>query len=333
MNFLADYGLFAAKWFTVIATVLLAAGALLALLAAQRRHGQTVPLEVKKLNDKYLAMAMTLRASVLPPRALKRALKEEKHARRAREERDEDAPRPRVFVCNFKGDMRASAVSDLREVITAILTVGRTEDEVVAVIESPGGTIHGYGLAASQLARVRERGIPLTVAVDKVAASGGYMMACVADRIIAAPFAILGSIGVIAQIPNFNRLLRKHDIDFEQLTAGRYKRTLSLFGENTPEGRAKFQEEIEEAHGLFKEFVHEHRPVVDVEAIATGEHWFGRRALELKLVDALQTSDDYLALRAADADVFEVSCARRKPLLERLLGPSMRHLEDLRTGL
>ena len=323
MTFLTEYGLFAAKWFTVIVSLLLAVAIPLALLAAQRRQSQDAPLEIRKLNEKYHAMAMAMKSSLLPPRALKQALKEDKRERQAHRRRDEDAPRPRVFVCNFKGDLRASAVSALREEITAILTVARLEDEVVAVIESPGGAIHGYGLAASQLARIRARGIRLTVAVDKVAASGGYMMACVADHVIAAPFAVLGSIGVVAQLPNFNRLLRKHDIDFEQFTAGRYKRTITLFGENTPEGRAKFQEEIEEAHALFKEFVRAHRPVVDVETIATGEHWFGRRALELKLVDALQTSDDYLAARAADADVFEVSCARRKSLLERMLGTGL----------
>ena len=108
-----------------------------------------------------------------------------------------------------------------------------------------------YGLAASQMQRIRDKKLKLTVCVDKVAASGGYMMAVVADKIIAAPFAVLGSIGVLAQVPNFHRLLKKHDVDFEMLTAGKYKRTLTMFGENTDKGREKFQEDIEDTHVLF----------------------------------------------------------------------------------
>ena len=183
----------------------------------------------------------------------------------------------RVFVLNFDGDWKASAVNLFREEITAILCVAKPQDEVVVRLESSGGVVHGYGLAASELQRIKDHHIPLTIAVDKVAASGGYMMACVADKILAAPFAIIGSIGVLAQLPNFHRFLKKHDVDFEQITAGQYKRTLSLFGENTSDGRKKFQTEINEAHQLFKQFITEHRPQIDIDKLATGEYWFGQK--------------------------------------------------------
>ena len=217
-------------------------------------------------------------------------------------------------MIDFKGDIRATEVTSLREEITAILTVATTGDEVLVKLESAGGTVHGYGLAASQLKRIRDKGIHLTIAVDKVAASGGYMMACVAHKIIAAPFAIIGSVGVLAQMPNFNRLLKKHDIDFEEITAGKYKRTLTLFGENTDEDREKMREELADIHLLFKEFIHENRSQVDVEKIATGEHWHGKRALELKLVDELRTSDDYLSSSVNTADIFEIDYERIKLL-------------------
>jgi serine protease SohB len=175
--------------------------------------------------------------------------------------------------------------------------------------------------------RVRERNIPLTVAVDKVAASGGYMMACVANKIIAAPFSIVGSIGVVAQIPNFHRLLKKHDIDFEQFTAGEFKRTVTMFGENTEEGRVKFRKEVEDIHLLFKDFITQHRPKVDIASVSTGEHWPGIRALENQLVDELKTSDDYLLENSKDADLFEIKYSTKKSLWEKL-GFQMQQLYD-----
>jgi len=224
----------------------------------------------------------------------------------------------RVFVINFDGDIRALTVENLRQEISAVLTIATPRDEVLVKIESAGGVIHGYGLAASQLQRIRNRNIPLTVVVDKIAASGGYMMACVANRILAAPFAIIGSIGVITQLPNFNRFLKRHNIDFEQVSAGEYKRTLTMFGENTDKGRKKLQEEVEEAHELFKSFVIANRPIVDIHAIATGEHWLGTRAKELKLVDEIMTSDDYLMLACDEADLYEITYTTKKNLLEKL---------------
>ena len=209
-------------------------------------------------------------------------------------------------------------MASLREEITTILTVAKPEDEVLACIESPGGMVHNYGLAASQLARLRGKEIPLTVAVDKVAASGGYMMACVANKIIAAPFAVIGSIGVVAQLPNFNRLLKKHDIDYEQITAGEYKRTLTMFGENDDKARAKFKEEIDETHQLFKDFVKSNRAVLNIDEVATGEHWYGAQAIEKKLVDELQTSDDYLLENSHEKDIYQVQYVGKTTMSEKL---------------
>ena len=315
-SFWSAYGLFAAETATFLA--LIVAALVVSVRLLRRKSGPREPqLQVKKLNDKYQAMADTLHRALLPKHDLKHYLerrrRDDKHA-----ERGGGAARPRVFVLEFKGDLRASAVRTLREEITAVLTVATPKDEVFVRIESMGGLVMSYGLAASQLARIKQAGVPLVVAVDQVAASGGYLMACVADRILAAPFAIVGSIGVVAEIPNLHGLLKKHDIDYELHTAGEYKRTLTVFGENTEQGRAKLKQELEETHALFKQFLNVHRPQLDLAAVATGEHWHGLRALELKLVDDLVTSDDYLTKRSHEADVYAVQYPTRRSLRERL---------------
>jgi len=280
------------------------------------------------LSDEQLAM-----------RDMARRFAEERLAPRYREreakarEKGVGADRPRVFVLDFKGDIRASAVSSLREEVTAVLAHARPEDEVLVRLESAGGLVHEYGLAASQLMRVRERGIPLTVSVDRIAASGGYMMACVADRILAAPFAILGSIGVLAQIPNFHRLLDRHGVDFEQFKGGEFKRTVTMFGENTDADRAKLTQDIGEIHGIFKHFVAEQRPGLDVERVATGEHWLGRRAKDLGLCDELVTSDDYLLAANERADLVGVRFEARKRLATRLAESMAAFLGGAETAL
>lgn len=234
-----------------------------------------------------------------------------------------------MYVIDFKGSMDAGEVSSLREEVSAVMAVAEKGDEVLLRLESPGGVVHGYGLAASQLQRLRDKNIPLTVAVDKVAASGGYMMACVADRIVAAPFSIIGSIGVVAQIPNFNRLLKRNEIDVELHTAGEYKRTLTLFGENTEQGREKFREELNETHQLFKQFVHQMRPTLDIDSIATGEHWYGQQALEKGLVDAIGTSDDLIIDHIEKHQVIGVRYARRKGMIDRFTQSATSSLERL----
>ncbi|EXA61834.1 protease SohB [Acinetobacter baumannii] len=234
----------------------------------------------------------------------------------------------KIFVLDFKGDIQASAVENLREEITLILATAKAgRDRVVVRLESPGGMVHGYGLAAAQLVRLRDAGFHLTICVDKVAASGGYMMACIANEIISAPFAVVGSIGVVAQVPNFNRLLKEHNVDFELYTAGQYKRTVTMFGENTPEGKAKFEEELQQTHVLFKHFVEKYRPQLNVDKVATGEHWYGQDALDLNLVDKLQTSDEYLLALLPQHDVYVIN-TRKKATLGEKLGLQAAQLAD-----
>ncbi len=235
-------------------------------------------------------------------------------------EEGENPPESRLFYLKFDGDVKASAVDHLSTEISAVLTMATAADEVVVAVESPGGMVHSYGLAASQLTRIRNKGIPLTVVVDKVAASGGYLMAAVADKILAAPFALLGSIGVVAQIPNVHRLLKKNDVDVEVLTAGKHKRTLTTLGENTEEGRQKFIEELEDVHNLFQEFVGEYRPQLDMDTVATGEAWYGRRSLDHKLVDELATSDEYLMAACDTREVYAVTWEEQKRPMDKLLG-------------
>lgn len=225
----------------------------------------------------------------------------------------------RTFVIRFDGDVAATAVEHFRIEVSAVLTMAQPQDEVVVCIESPGGMVHSYGLAASQMMRIRSKGIPLTAVVDRVAASGGYLMAAVANKIVAAPFAVIGSIGVVAQVPNVHRLLKKNDVDVEVLTAGKYKRTLTLLGENTDEGREKFRQELEDVHALFQDFVVENRPELDIDAVATGEAWYGTRALALHLVDELAASDEYLIQQCQERDVYDVTWVEVKRPIDRVL--------------
>lgn len=322
IDLLLQYGLFLAKTATVVIAALIIIVAV-SNIGQRRRPSDEGDIDVTYLNDRLRDYGDVLREAVFDKHSLKAHLKQEKQADKQREKAarssDESSRKSRVYVLNFHGDIRASAVESLRREITAVMTLAdAVHDEIVVLLESPGGMVHGYGLAASQLARIRSAGLPLTICVDKVAASGGYMMACLGNRILSAPFAVVGSIGVVAQLPNINRLLKKHDIDVELHTAGEFKRTLTVIGENTEEGRQKFKEELEDTHQLFKAFVQENRPSLDIAKVATGEHWYGQRALALGLVDEIKTSDEYLTQRAKDADVYVVRYVQKHKLMNRL---------------
>ena len=314
IEFLAEYGLFLLKVITVVAGIIVV---IVAAASAGRKYAHE-GLEVENLNKKYESLAESLRSAISSKGETKKAAKEKKKKDKA--EAKEESTRPRSFVIDFKGDLKASAVPSLREEVSVILEVARKEDDVIVRLENHGGVVHEHGLAASQLTRLRDRDIPLTICVDKVAASGGYLMACVANKICAAPFAILGSIGVLAQIPNFNRMLDSHGVDFEQVTAGKYKRSVTMFGENTDEDRAKLKEELEDVHSLFKDAVAKYRPELDLEKIATGEHWYGTRALDLGLADEISTSDELLGSLVNDRDLYLVTYKIKQPLQKRLLG-------------
>lgn len=316
MAFLYEYSLFLAKSLTILLIILIVLTAVTALLMRARGGGgDDEQLQVKNLNERFRNMEKILRHEVSGSKDARRHEREEKRAQR---KRATDAA-PKVFVLRFHGDIRGTRVDNLREEVTAILTLARPAvDRVVVCIDSGGGVVPAYGLAAAQLARLRDKQIDLTAAIDRIAASGGYMMAAVAQHIVAAPFAVVGSIGVVAQIPNVHRLLKRHDIDIELLTAGQHKRTLTVLGRNTPEGRSKFQQELDETHELFKAHLQHYRPQLDLAALATGEHWYGEQALALKLVDELRTSDDLLMWLARDHDLFEISFSRKQGLGQRM---------------
>ncbi len=312
---LIDYGLFLAKTLTL----LLGIGLLVVLAVRARKSDQAGGdhLEVTHLNDHYRDLAHQLRQASRPDKTYQRSLKAERKADKARAKAAED--RARLFVIDFQGDIKATESAALREIISALLLEAQAGDQVLLRLENAGGLVTEHGLAASQLTRLRAKGIHLTVAVDKVAASGGYLMAVVADQIIAAPFAVVGSIGVVAQLPNFHRVLERHGVDYELHTAGDYKRTLTLFGENTDAGREKLRQQLEDIHVLFKDFIHEYRPGLDLARVATGEYWHGTQALALGLIDTIQTSDDFLLAAAEQTDLYRVSYAVHKRPLERLL--------------
>ncbi|WP_085248220.1 protease SohB [Gilliamella mensalis] len=361
MNWFSEYSLFLAETATVVIAIL----AVLIFMLSQRRKSATVAgrLSVKDISQEYeqvkddmlmssmdeleakLFMKDLKKQKKLEKKQAKLAAKQKKKQVKKQEKSDEQSTpvnttkpaeshtdqqvKPKLFVLSFNGSMDAHEVEELRQEITAVLAVIKPEDKVVVKLESPGGVVHGYGLAASQLLRFRQRDIPFTAVVDKVAASGGYMMACTASKIVAAPFAIVGSIGVVAQIPNFNRLLKKHDVDIELQTAGAYKRTLTMFGENTEEGRQKFKQELEETHILFKDFVKEYRPNVDIEQVATGEHWFATQAKDKGLVDEISTSDDFILSHLESHKIIAVSYQRRQKLSEKISKNVVKSIEKL----
>ncbi|KTD68819.1 MULTISPECIES: protease SohB [Legionella] len=308
MEFLSQYGMFLLKAITVVIAFLIVFAGFFSISRKPKPK-----LEITSLNKHYDHIISIMNKEVLgkkPPKKKKNKKTKEDH--------------PTLYVIDFQGDIKASQVEQLREEVTAILCTAKPGDEVLVRLDSPGGVVNSYGLAASQLQRIRDKNIPLTVSIDKMAASGGYLMACVANKIIAAPFAIIGSIGVVAQIPNFHRWLKKHDVDVELLTAGEFKRTLTLFGENTEKGREKAQDDIEKIHAAFRNYVASNREQLDIEEVSTGEHWLAKDAFDLKLVDKLCTSDDYLIEKIAAYKAFKLTIPPKASLTNKLLKPAMR---------
>ncbi len=318
MEYIAEFALFLAKTVTLIGGFM-AVITIITVVGQKAKKLHKGHLEVTKLNEHFKHLKASLQDVLLSNDDLKKLHKEEKKKSKQKKKTSEDSQsKPNVFVIDFHGDIKASAVKSLREEVTAVLSMAKKDDEVIVRLESAGGMVHSYGLAASQLCRIRNKGIRLTIAVDKVAASGGYMMACTGDRIISAPFAIIGSIGVMAQLPNFNKLLKKHEVDLELHTAGEYKRTLTVFGENTEKGREKFKQDIEDTHGLFKNFIKDYRGKVDIEKVSTGEIWYGKKAIDMKLIDDLMTSDEYISQKVENANVVQVAYVVKKGVADKL---------------
>lgn len=318
VDYLSQYGLFLAKILTFIFGLLFLVGAILTLLHKTRQKAEGT-LQLAHINHDREELQEQLQKETLEKSAFKAWRKQQKIQKKAKKrEKSAEQAEPRLFVVRFDGDIRATQVNTLRQTITAIIDIATPADEVLLILESMGGMVHSYGLAASQLDRLRQQHIPLTVAIDKVAASGGYMMAVVANTILAAPFAIVGSIGVIAQLPNFNRFLDKHNIDFELQTAGEYKRTLTIFGKNTDKGRQKFQQEIEETHVLFKNFIQQYRPQLNIDEVATGEHWYALDALKYQLIDTIITSDSFITDKVHTHQIYEITYEESPTLTQRI---------------
>lgn len=317
MDFLYHYGLFLAQTFTIVLAIVAIFTAIAG--TALKLKDSIGEIQLDDISGHLKEVKEQFEQQLLDKEQLKDLKKQRKaHLKEEQASQGKQEAKPNLFVINFEGSSDAMEVEALRDEVTAILTIATEKDQVLVKIDSPGGVVHGYGLAASQLMRLKQKNIPLVAAVDKVAASGGYMMACVADEIIAAPFAIVGSIGVVVQMPNFNRLLKKHNVDYELYTAGEYKRTVTMFGENSEKAKQKFNQELEDVHVLFKDFVTKNRSSLDIEQVATGEHWYGTDALSRGLVDKIQTSDDYQMNLLETHKVVGVKCTIKKGISEKL---------------
>ncbi len=316
MEFLQNLGLFFFQTLIIIVGIIAVILTIAAVAIKNKNHKN---FEIEILNEKHQDQKSALQSLLLSADALKKEKKKIKAEEKAEEKNE--SPKPPIYVLDFlKGDINASSVDHFREEISAVLSVAEKGQSVIINVESPGGVVHGYGLAAAQILRLRDHGLDVTVCVDKVAASGGYMMACVAHKIVCSPFAIIGSIGVVAQVPNFNKLLKKYDVDFKEYTAGDYKRTVSLLGEITEKGEKKFIEQLEATHLLFKSFVGQFRPNMDIAKVATGEYWFGQDALKMGLVDEILTSDDFILKKMKTHKMIKISFEKKPSLSEKISG-------------
>lgn len=324
---LLDVGSFSLK--ALVLGLVVFGGILVIIAASMRQKKSGKEIEIQNLSERNRKRQLQIKAKILPTAEFKKKLKSERKKEK-KESKAKTSPKPRLFVLEFVGDVKASQVEQLREQVTALLAVcDPAKDQALVSIETPGGMVHGYGLAAAQLLRIRDRKIPLVASVDKVAASGGYLMAAVANEIIAAPFAVVGSIGVLAQVPNLNRLLKKHDIDYEEVTSGKYKRSVSFLGEITPEGKRHFEKKIGDTHDLFKQFVKDLRPQLNLDEVANGDHWYGKEAIALGLIDRLQTSDDYISQYLESHQVIKLTSPEKKNLVQKVSQAAEQGLERL----
>lgn len=244
----------------------------------------------------------------------------------SRKSGDEKTGEPgKVAVLKFKGDIRASARFAFAKLVDEVVLNAREFKEVVVVVESPGGGVSEYGMLFAELERMRkcEENFQLTVVVDTVAASGGYLMSLPAHKILAAPFAMVGSIGVVSFIPNIRELLEANKIKPRTFTAGDFKRTVTLTDEGDEKSAEQYKQQLALIHEQFKQALKKYRPQVELEKVATGEAWLASTTVEkeLQLVDGLNTSHALLLEMNQSFDLVEYSSkAERKTFLKRILG-------------
>ncbi len=232
-------------------------------------------------------------------------------------------PPPRLAVLRFQGlrDLNASGDQRLSEAIDEVLVNRDHFEEAVVIIDSPGGTTHGYGHAYALLERLSASGLKVTACIDRIGASGGYLMALPADRILAGPFAIVGSVGVVAGIPNVKRLLEEKGVSYRLFVAGDKKRVVHFADDDGPEVREYMDEKLAGIHTQFLQAVEKHRgDRVKLDEVRSGDHWSAEESVEkgLGLVDELQTSAEYLLER--NREVALVMIERRVDITERFAG-------------
>ncbi|CAL4321996.1 Probable protease SohB [Buchnera aphidicola (Eriosoma lanigerum)] len=317
MNFFYNYILFIAKSITVMISIITTFFLINNFTKQKKNQDGSIKITVLETNfneikNNILLSKMSLLEKKIWKKEEKQRIKNKINKEKLEVKNNIKINKPTLYVLDFKGSIQAKEVSNLRKEISAIISVAQKNDEVLLRLESSGGVVHGYGLAASQLERLKKENIYLTIVVDKIAASGGYMMACVANHIVAAPFAIIGSIGVVSQFPNFNKLLKKNNIDIELHTAGIHKRNITMFGENTELGRKKLCDDLEQTHILFKNFIQSMRPSLNINSVANGDHWFGSIALEKKLIDSINTSDDVIFSKKNKFQIIKIQYCRNK---------------------
>ncbi len=329
-SFFFEIGLFAGKFLIIILAIVVVMTLIGAAVAGQKKMKKKKPLEVTDLGEELQNYSFKMKLHTHSAKQVKKELKNLKKKKKKEKKEDNPDEQQRAYVLDFQGDIEASQVKRLREEISILLkTADPKTDEIILRLNNRGGAVFAHGLGASQLQRLKDKGFHLTICVDEIAGSGGYLMACVANKILAAPFAYLGSIGVLYQIPNFHRFLQKQDVDFEEHHAGKYKRTVTMFGEATDEKRQKLQQDLKEIHNQFKNYVAQHRPKLDMEKVATGEVWLGIKAKELGLVDEISTSDDYILSLLDNKKVYHI-CLKQKEAggLQKLLKKSAQITED-----
>lgn len=311
MDYLYDISLFFLKSLIIVVGLLVVI--LIPMIQSQKRKaGKKKKLELENLKNRFKPYIQEFHQAHMNKKKYKNYLKQLKK----KEPIESEKEKPNSFLISFTGDKMATQVESLRDEVSLILNIAKPEDEVILLLESPGGAVASYGLAASQLVRLRDR-LKLTICVDTVAASGGYLMASTGHQIISAPFALVGSIGVLFQTPNIHEFLKKRDISFEEITAGKYKRTITPFGKITEEKKQKLQEQIDLVYFQFKNFLKKYRENLDFEKVATGEVWLGAEALKLHLVDKIQCSDDYIMEALKTRNVYKIKLKEEKKLWEK----------------
>lgn len=229
-------------------------------------------------------------------------------------------------VLRFEGDTMATGRQDFARMVDEVLHNKERIQRVIVVVNSPGGGVSVYGQMFAGMERMRNAGVDVTACVDTYAASGGYLMSVPAQRIIAAPFAMVGSIGVVSEFMNFNKLLRRLGVEPMTITAGELKRTVTPLSEVTEENKAAYKAQLEAIHRQFIAVVKKYREV-DADRVCTGNHWTAAESVELKLnlVDGLATSQEYLFEANQTEDLVTIS-KLQNPYEKSVLGLARRFI-------